>query len=111
MSKKKQITECHAKEETLEPTTLEQIIGYNQLSRYNTVEVSVYEESLKEMNRTDLEAEARRVGTIILEDTARLRNSLLKDFGAFISSLNKPKHLTKAIKISKEVEKILQEGR
>lgn len=108
---KKKLIEATGKEETFEPTTLEQIIGFNQLSRYNTVEASVYEETLKEMNRTDLEAEARRVGTIILEDTERLRNSLLKDFNAFISSLNKPKHITKPIKITKEVEKILQEGR
>lgn len=108
---KKKIIEATGKEETFEPTTLEQIIGYNQLSRYNTIEASVYEENIKEMNRTDLESEARRVGTVILEDTQRLRNSLLKDFEAFISSLNKPKHITKAVKISKEVEKILQEGR
>jgi hypothetical protein len=110
MSKKK-LMESTGKEETFEPTNLDQIMGYNQLSRYNTAEASSYEESLKEMNRTDLEEEARRVGVVILEDTQRLRLSLAKEFTVFFDAIRKPRHISKPIKISKDVEKILKEGR
>jgi hypothetical protein len=115
MTKKKQQLECTGKEDTLEVTTLEQIMGYNSLSRYNTTEASVYEESLKDMNRTDLEEEARSHGVMIgiaaREDVQRLRDSLLKEFNLFISSLHKPRHTTTPIKASKEVDSILREGR
>lgn len=110
MSKKKLI-EATGKEESLEPTTLEQIMGFNELSRYNTMEASVYENQLGDMNRTDLEAEARRVGAIIVEDTTRLRNGLKKEFEAYVNTLRKPKHITRPITLSKEAENILKEGR
>jgi hypothetical protein len=110
MSKKKLI-EATGKEDSLEPTTLEQIMGFNELSRYNTIEASVYENTLSDMNRTDLESEARRVGAIIVEDTQRLREGLKKEFVSYVSTLKKPRHQTRPIQISKEVEAILKEGR
>lgn len=109
MSKKK-IIETHGKEETFVPTTLDEIMGYNPLSKYSTLEGSVYEERLREMNRTELEDEARRIGTFIVEDTVRLREGLLKEFNGFVNSLRMPKHTTKPISLSKEAEKILKEG-
>lgn len=108
---KKKLIETTGKEETFEPTNLEQILGYNQLARYNTTEASVYNLSLEEMNRVDLENEARRVGTPISLENNILKQHLLKEFNAYVSSLNKPKNLSKPIQISKEVQKILQEGR
>ena len=86
-------------------------MGYNELARYNTLDVEVYENTLNDMNRPDLEQEARRVGAVIVESTERLRDNLRKEFVNYISSLRKPKRLVKPITISKEVEKILKEGR
>ncbi len=111
MSKKKFI-ETTGKEQGGEPTTLEQIMGFNELARYNTMEASVYENQLTEMNRTDLEQEARRVGlAIIPEDNLRLRNGLKQEFIAFVSTLRKPRNITRPISLSKEAENILKEGR
>lgn len=111
MSKKK-IIEATGKEEGGEPTTLEQIMGFNELSRYNTMDASVYENQLSDMNRTDLEHEARRVGlAIIPQENDRLRAGLKNEFNAFVSTLRKPKHSTRPITLSKEAEKILKEGR
>lgn len=107
---KKKIIETHGKEESFEPTTLDEIMGYNPLSRYNTLEGSVYEEKLKEMNRTELEDEARRVGSFIVEDTVRLRENLYTEFNSYVTSLRRPKNVTRPISLSKEAEKILKEG-
>jgi hypothetical protein len=115
MSKKKQQLECTGKEETFEPTNLDSIMGYNSLSRYNTIDPEVYKNSLADMNRTDLEEEARQhgvnIGIAAREDVQRLRDSLLKEFNVFILSFQKPRAISKPIKISKDVEKILKEGR
>jgi hypothetical protein len=110
MSKKK-IIEITGKEETFEPTTLDEIMGFNQMSRYNTLSLEDYQKKLDEMNRADLEQEARYVGAIIVESTERLRANLVKEFNSYINSLRRPKHISKPITISKEVEKILKEGR
>ena len=112
MSKKK-IIETTGKEESLEPTTLEQIFGYNEMARYNTMNASEYEARLLEMNRTDLESEARRVGAIIVEDTTRLRNNLAKEFNGYVASLRKPKSTTNKMTkpLSKAAQAILNEGR
>lgn len=108
---KKKLIEATGKEETFEPTSLEQIIGFNQLARYNTTDASVYEASLGEMSRVDLENEARRVGTPLSLETSTLKHHLMKEFHGYVASLNKPKVAHKQIKVSKEVEKILKEGR
>lgn len=111
MSNKKQLIETNGREESFEPTNLEQIMGFNELNRYNTLDASVYEMNLSEMNGVDLQDEARRVGAMILEDPVRLRNSLKKEFEGYIASLHRPRIKSKPIVITKEVADILKEGR
>ncbi len=108
---KKQIIETHGKVETTQPTTLEQIWGFNELARYGTLNEEVYAAELKEMNRPELEAQARKVGEVIVESSERLREKLLKGFRSYVSSLHKPSIPQNSNKISPEAEKILREGR
>lgn len=108
---KKKLIETNGKEEIDELTTLDQIMGYNQLSRYNTLSLDVYGNTLNDMNRADLEQEARRVGSMVVEDTGRLRDLLKKEFTAYINTLRKPKHFSRPVKLSKAAKEILQEGR
>lgn len=113
MSKKTQkpILETHGKDETV-PTTLEQIWGFNEMARYGTLDENEYRRQVQEMNRPDLESHARRVGVIIVESSARLQESLVKEFRSYVSLLRKPVNSIKSNPdISEEVRKILAEGR
>jgi hypothetical protein len=114
MSKRKEkVIEAHGKEDSTQPTMLEQVWGYNELSKYGTVDVNAYRQNIDEMNRTDLEAHARKVGVIVVESTARLKGELVKAFENYIFYLRKPapKAPTANGKVGEDVRRILAEGR
>lgn len=110
---KKQI-EVHGKVESpdLKPTTLEQVWGYNEMSRYGTKSESEYEQSLLGMNRPELESQARKMGVVVVENSERIRGKLIAEFRQHFASLQKPVNPPAyPQKISDEVRKILAEGR
>jgi len=110
--KKKPIIETHGKVEGLKPTTLEQIWGHNELSRYGTVDENVYRQQVDEMSRTDLEAHARKLGVVIVESTTRLRDKLVKEFRTHQSLLYRPDSPKQPeITLDEKVKRILAEGR
>lgn len=111
MSKKKQI-ETHAKVDG-PPTNLEQVFGFNEYAKYGTLDESVYVKRLNEMNRSDLEAHARKMGLIIVESSERLRGKLLQEFRNYVTYLHKPVQPVQQQpqKISEEARKVLAEGR
>jgi hypothetical protein len=107
----KELKETHGKVEGA-PTTLEQIWGFNELAKYGTLDEAKYKEQVDEMNRTDLETHARRVGVVIVESSIRLKENLLKEFKNYVFYLRKPATQAKTQpELSKEVKKILSEGR
>lgn len=112
-SKKLQsLKQAHAKEDTEELTSLDQIWGFNKLSRYETLDEGEYENRLKNMTRSDLENHARVIGSVIVESSDRIKSELMKIFRAYVLSLRKPASPAAAnIKVSQEVQKILNEGR
>jgi len=106
------LSQTHAKVPTQELTSLDQVWGFNEISRFGTVDEATYKGRLSEMTRADLENHARAVGSIVLESSERLRDSLLRQFQAYVLSLRKPAPASKApIKVSADVQKILNEGR
>lgn len=113
MKRKEKVIEAHGKEESTQPTRLEQVWGFNELSKYGTLEESVYEKQIDELNRTDLEAHARKVGVVIVESTARLKESLKKEFRNYAFYLRKPapKAPSSTNEVNDEVRRILSEGR
>ena len=113
MSKKVKI-ETHGKIEGA-PTTLEQVWGFNEYAKYGTLDEEEYSAQVVEMNRTDLETHARKVGVVVVESTARLRDNLVREFRRYVTYLRKPE--TKAVDstshptIPDDIKKILAEGR
>jgi hypothetical protein len=107
----KQFTETHGKVEGA-PTTLEQVWGYNELSKYGTLDENAYKQQVIEMNRTDLESHARRIGIVIVESSERLKENLIKEFKNYVIYLRKPITEAKSQpQLPPEVKKILSEGR
>jgi hypothetical protein len=106
------LTQAHAKVDSFELTSLDQIWGFNEISRYGTVDESEYSLKLKEMTRSDLENHARGVGCMVVESSDRLKDMLLKQFRAYVLSLKKPApQQTAQIQVTPEIRKILNEGR
>lgn len=113
-SKKLQnLNQINAKVDTTQLTSLDQVWGFNEISRYGTIDEGEYKARLKDMTRSDLENHARGVGCMVLESSERLRETLLSQFRAYVLSLRKPASATPTAKgkIAPEVLKILGEGK
>jgi hypothetical protein len=110
--KKLKKLETHGKVEDTKPTTLEQIWGYNELSRYGTLDVAEYKNKLQDMTRADLENHARRLGVLVVESSARLREKLITEFKSYASLLRKPNVPTGGkVNVTDAVKDVLAEGR
>jgi len=110
---RKHTNEIHGAIDQDQPTNLEQIWGgYNELAKYGTLDEQEYTSQLDEMNRTDLEAHARKVGLVPIHDSARLKKNLIREFQTYAFYLRKPAKNKPAPKApSKSVQSILNEGR
>lgn len=111
MSKQKKLKETHGKIEDGQPTMLEQVWGFNELARYNTLDEATYQQTLKDMTRTDLEAHARKLGVVVIESSARLQDKLFQEFRTYKAALKRPTSKPVVNNPSPEVKKILAEGR
>lgn len=93
--------------------SLDQIFGDTGLSKYNTLEEDVYLKQLKEMNLTDLQAHASKIGLLPIDNFERLTKNLLNEFRIHASKYKTPTESSvKSQKpINSSVMKILSEGR
>ena len=109
----KKVLETTGKVEDFQPTTLEQLWGFDSMSRYGTTKEEEYNAQLTQMTRADLETHAKKQGVVLLETNARLIDACLKEFRVYVSSLQKPKQPKNQSKedASPEVQRILNEGR
>ena len=64
----KNLSQTHGKEEKFEPTTLDQIWGDDGSNVYGTMEETNYEGTLDNMNLSDSQAHASRVGIIPIDN-------------------------------------------
>ena len=108
----KNLSQTHGKEEKFEPTTLDQIWGDDGSNVYGTMEEINYEGTLDDMNLSDLQAHASRVGIIPIDNRQTLRERLLREFRKHVSAYKKPVHVAEPpSRLDPEVMKILSEGR
>jgi len=112
--RKKQFIETHGKVETekFQPTLLEQVWGVDNLSRYGTLDESVYVHRLEGMTRADLEAHARQMGVVVVEHSPRLRDKLMGEFRTYVSMTRRPANVPNGLtEMSDAAKKVLAEGR
>jgi len=111
-SHRKEQHEAHGKIDSAEPTMLEQIWGFNELSKYGTLDEEEYEKNLLEMSKIDLQAHARELGIVPIDSVERLTQNLLREFKNYVFYLRKPAKAQSAPKNpTKTVKAILSEGR
>lgn len=107
-SKLDNLTQVHGKVE--KPITLNQVWGDDGTSRYGTLDPKEYDNYLNNLNKSDLQTHAIRIGLVPVDD----RNSLIKrlkvEFSRF-SSQFKLRPDVKNKQVSKSSRDILSEGR
>ena len=98
-------------EEKYEPSSLDQVWGDDGLSKYNTLDQKKYDEKLGDMSKADLKQEAIRVGLLPIDNMEQLKLRPQKQFKVHASSYKRPFKTYTPTKVSKEVQKILDEGK
>jgi len=111
MPRKKKIEQITGKEETLVPTTLEQILGRTGSSKYGTLDDQEYKSGLEVMNKADLQTHASEVGLVPIEDRNRLIKSLVNEFLAHAAKFQRTPQKKVNKKPTAIMEKILSRGR
>jgi hypothetical protein len=107
------IKQAHGKTEAkFVPTTLDQIWGDDGTSLYGTNNLETYQSRIFDMNMSDLQAHASRVGIIPVDNRNMLTDRLLREFSQHTSAYRKPAVAEgEKVIISDKVKKILAEGR
>ena len=113
VKKVKDMAQTHGMEEPAEPTALDQVWGDTGVSKYKTMDTNEYESQLDEMNKSDLQAHAQKIGLLPIDNVTQLRGRLLREFKKHVSAYKKPKthpHSWSTKSLSAESRKILSEG-
>ena len=107
------LSETHGKiEEGEKPTTLDQIWGDTGLWKYKTMDLIEYKKYLMEMNKTDLQAHAKKIGLIPIDDRINLNKRLVDEFKKHISAYKSSSQTKETPQdVSEEAKRILSEGR
>ena len=109
-SKLKSLAQTHGKDET-QPQTLDQIWGDDGTWKYKTMNLEVYEQYLKNLNKSDLQEHATIIGLVPIDNSQILMKRLTAEFKKHVNAYSVPKQRGRKEKISDEVKKILREGR
>jgi hypothetical protein len=110
MSKKlNSLKQAHGKLEN--PVTLDQIWGDTGTSKYGTLNYEEYENYLRDLNKSDLQSHASKIGLVPIDDREKLVKRLTSEFIKYASIYNKPKLKEEKKSLSKKAKDILSEGR
>lgn len=105
------LSQTHGKLENIEYKSLDQIWGDTGLSRYNTTNIEDYVNYINEMNKSDLQAHANKIGLVPIDNREVLTKRLISEFKKFISTFNIPKNIDHSVSLDKKSKNVLAEGK
>jgi hypothetical protein len=115
MSRKKvnleNMTQTHGKIENIQYKTLDQIWGDNVNSRYQTINEKEYVNFLNDMNKSDLQSHANKIGLVPIDNRETLTKRLVAEFKKFVSTFNIPNSKNNPVNLDKKAKDILSEGK
>ena len=112
INKLNDLKQLDGKEETFQPTTIEQVLGNTGLNKYGTLNLEEYKQTLADMTKADLRVHAVENGIIPVDDRNQLENKLIKVFCSHAASFTRPSSTKpRQVQPSKEILKILSQGR
>ncbi|NBP00113.1 MAG: hypothetical protein EBU90_08270 [Proteobacteria bacterium] len=115
--KVKKLTEMHQthgrndNNEEVHAKTLDQIFGDDGTSRYGTLILEEYTEYLNDLNKSDLQTHASKMGLVPVDNRELLVSRLKKEFVKHVSVYKVKKPEDKKIKNVKAARDILSEGK
>ena len=105
-----ELSQTHGKVEEYQARTLDQIWGDTGMSKYKTLEEDKYMDYLSDMNKSDLQTHASKLGLIPVDDRETLTKRLIKEFRKHVSNYRVPKKEINTNSNQKAL-RILSEGR
>jgi hypothetical protein len=103
-------SQTHGKVEA--PNSLDQIWGDTGISKYGTLNLEDYKNYLNDLNKSDLQSHASKIGLIPVDNLSTLKERLEREFIKHVSGYTAKSSLEeKEEKISKEAKDILAEGK
>lgn len=106
-----ELSQTHGKLENTEFKTLDQIWGDDGSSKYKTLDEKEYKIYLNDLNKSDLQSHASKLGLIPIDDREALTKRLMSEFKKYVSLYKVPKTNLGKVNLNKEVKNILSEGR
>jgi hypothetical protein len=106
-----ELSQTHGKLEEVQYNTLDQIWGDTGLSKYSTTDLTEYTNFINEMNKSDLQAHANKIGLVPVDNRELLTKRLISEFKKFTSSYRMPKSKDNTVNLNKKAKDILSEGR
>jgi hypothetical protein len=106
-----ELNQTHGKIEDTQHKTLDQIWGDDGSSRYKQQTEQQYLNYVSELNKSDLQAHANKLGLIPVDNRELLTKRLLSEYKKFMSAYKTPTKIENEIKMSKDVKNILSEGK
>lgn len=105
------LSQTHGKLENPEYKTLDQIWGEDGSSKYKTLDEKEYQNFLNDLNKSDLQSHASKLGLIPIDDRDSLTKRLIAEFKKYVSLYKIPKTTLGKVSLNKEIKNILSEGR
>ena len=93
------------------PITLDQIWGDDGKRKYGTLNVEEYNVYLSDLNKSDLQAHAVKIGLVPIDDRETLVKRLRQEFKKHISLYAARPDVNNTTKLSKSSRNTLSEGR
>lgn len=104
------LNQTHGKVENRK-VTLDQIWGDDGKRKYGTLDPVEYDEYLKNLTKSDLQAHATKIGLVPIDDRETLKKRLKQEFVKYTSQYRVRPDSTNNKPVSKTASDILSEGR
>ena len=106
-----ELSQTHGKLENVQYKSLDQIWGDTGLTKYKTTNLEEYVNFINEMNKSDLQAHANKVGLVPIDNREMLTKRLVAEFKKFVSTFNVPKTIDNSVNLDKKSKDVLSEGK
>lgn len=105
------LSQTHGKLENVQYKTLDQIWGDTGSGRYSTNDEKEYLNIISEMNKSDLQAHANKIGLVPIDNRELLTKRLMAEFKKFVSLYKIPKTKENTVRLDKKAKDVLSEGK
>ena len=109
--KLQELSQTHGKLEDTQYKTLDQIWGDDGSSRYKTSNLDDYLNYLSDLNKSDLQDHAKKIGLIPIDNRETLTKRLEAEFRKYMSMFKLPKNLDHSVSLDKKSKDVLSEGK